>query len=84
MPQPSVCKNIENIKASKIDIIYCKLQYVDNIMLFVSNRNFDLENVSDLDPLPSPQAELELPSPVCRPDEPSPTVDTPYETAFRK
>ena len=47
-------------------------------------ENFDLENVSDLDPLPSPHAELELPSPVCRPDEPSPTVDTPYETAFKK
>lgn len=50
----------------------------DDEEVSISEHASDLENVSDLDPLPSPQAELELPSPVCRPDEPSPTVDTPY------
>ena len=76
MPQPSVNKNILIKKLLKlISFLECYL---------CQTENFDLENVSDLDPLPSPQAELELPSPVCRPDEPSPTVDTPYETAFKK
>ena len=55
----------------------------DDEEVLISEHASELENVSDLDPLPSPQRELELelPSPVLRPDEPSPTIDTPYETA---